>query len=116
MSPKNEQFSWQNGRLLRGAVLRAERAPSTVGAHWSFNCLRVGHLAAVVIVEPDVEQHVGAVLRRIDVLDHPVDRHVGIGHQFRAIAGGWRVVADRLSDAEQIGDRSKLIACCAWCE
>lgn len=46
MSPKNEQFSWQNGRLLRGAVLRAERAPSTVGAHWSFNCLRVGHLAA----------------------------------------------------------------------
>ncbi len=76
----------------QGAAAHAARGGAAQG---------IGHAAAVAIVQPDIEEQVHAVLRRVDVGHDAGDGGVRVGHQFGAVAADRRVAADRCAEAEQ---------------
>ena len=68
------------------------------GAHQRFP-----HLAAVVVVQPDVEHQMHVFPRGVDVGDHRSDGGIRVGHQPRLVAGDRRVTGYRVADPKQIG-------------
>ena len=55
---------------------------------------RLDDLETIAIGQPDAEQQVDMINRRVDVDDHRIDRGVGVGEQMRHVAAHRCKAAD----------------------
>ena len=68
-------------------------------------CEGVRHAATGRVVEPDVEEPVGVVLRRVDRGDHRADGVLGLAEEFDAVAAADEAVRHRLGEPRELPRR-----------